>query len=117
GVHADENVHPVTILPQLPDLHFKQVARRAEGVYDLFSDQGVPRLPLVLLDVSVFFALLRRRHRNPPRLARACPLATASQAAVFPRVSPRSRMPGRVRLSCSLAVVITLRVMETAPRA
>src|SRR5436190_2148223 len=51
GVDADEDVYPVGILPQRPDLHLQQVARLAEGVEHLFPDEGVQRLPLVPLPV------------------------------------------------------------------
>jgi hypothetical protein len=60
GIHADEDIHPVVILPQLSDLYAVQVAWPAQGVYYVLADYGVPLLALLLLANRVLLILLFR---------------------------------------------------------
>jgi hypothetical protein len=43
-VHADDDVHPIVILPERPDLHLEQVFWGAEAVNHLLQDQVVHRI-------------------------------------------------------------------------
>src|SRR5438270_10600074 len=45
---ADENVHPVVILPQGSDLHPVKVARLAQGVHDIVGDNNGQFIRLLL---------------------------------------------------------------------
>ena len=44
SIHADENVHPVVIFPQVSNLHRVQVGWLTQGVYYVFADYGLPLL-------------------------------------------------------------------------
>src|SRR5262249_6238754 len=62
GFRADEDVDPVVVLPESPDLDPLQVAGPAKGVQDVLADDGV-ELPAVLGLLSrLLLNLLFRRH-------------------------------------------------------
>jgi hypothetical protein len=63
SVHADEDVHSVAILPQLPNLDQVKVVRLTQGVEEVFADGGAAPLPLLLLLVGGLLVLLFRWHR------------------------------------------------------
>ena len=66
SVHADEDVHPVTILPQVPDLHPVEVAWVAQGAYHLFADHGAQLLAPLFIAFRMLLVLLLRWHRFFP---------------------------------------------------
>src|SRR5262245_5518761 len=62
GVHADEDIHPVVILPQRSDLYAVQVVWLAQGVYYVLADYGIPPLAVLFLLIRVLLTLLFRWH-------------------------------------------------------
>src|SRR5437016_1149688 len=63
GVAADENIDSVTMLPQGSHNHLMQAAWLTKDVQDLFCNQGMQHLTLVLL--QAFFRLTFLCHGHP----------------------------------------------------
>src|SRR5262249_41839885 len=63
GPRTDEDVDPVVVLPEPPDLDPLQVAGPAKGVQDVLADDGVQVLALLVLLTCVLLNLLFRWHR------------------------------------------------------
>ena len=63
GVRADEDVRPVVLLPQRPDLHPEQVARLAQSVQHALADCRHEVLVLLSRYLGRLRLLLFRGHR------------------------------------------------------
>ena len=66
STHADEDVHPVMVHPQVPDLHPMEVGWLAQGAYYVFADHGVHLLMPLLIGIRMLHILLLRWHRLFP---------------------------------------------------
>jgi hypothetical protein len=62
GIHADEDVHPVAMLPQLPDLNLVKRVWLTQGVQYVVADGSVPLLTLLRLLIPALLILLCRWH-------------------------------------------------------
>ena len=65
---ADEDVCPKVHSPQRPDLHGQQILGFAEDAYQLFAEERVERLSLMLLDFDGAIKFARRFHFVLPGL-------------------------------------------------
>ncbi len=67
NIGPDDNIYSEIIIPERPDLDFKQVDRFTEEVNDLFSNEGIHFLPLVLFTFFMFVALFFNCHLGSER--------------------------------------------------
>jgi hypothetical protein len=64
GILADKNVYSKETVPEVSDLHPVPGGWFAEGVEDLFGDDGVERVTRMLRQLVGLLALLRCGHRQ-----------------------------------------------------
>src|SRR5438128_1186921 len=65
GIHADEDVHPIMILPQRSDLHSVKVTRPTQDVHHVVGDDSGSLGRLLILLIGGLLLLLFRWHRFP----------------------------------------------------